>query len=47
MRYCLYSAGAAGWIMTKLDVLSGLGDLDVVTGYRIDGEVHESTRRTC
>lgn len=41
VRYCLDLAGAAGWIMTKLDVLSGLGDLDVVTGYRIDGEVHE------
>jgi len=38
VRYCLDLAGAAGWIMTKLDVLSGLGDLEVVTAYRIGGE---------
>lgn len=35
VRYGLDLAGADGWIMTKLDVLAGLGDLDVVTGYRV------------
>ena len=38
VRYALELAGATGWIMTKLDVLAGLGDLDVVTGYSKDGE---------
>ena len=27
--------------MTKLDVLSGLGDIEVVTGYRVNGERFE------
>jgi adenylosuccinate synthase len=40
VRYCLDLAGAAGWIMTKLDVLSGLGDLEVVTAYRVGGETY-------
>ncbi|MGB0331855.1 MAG: adenylosuccinate synthase [Planctomycetota bacterium] len=40
VRYCLDLAGAAGWIMTKLDVLSGLGDLKVVTAYRAGGETY-------
>ncbi|MEM9382392.1 MAG: adenylosuccinate synthase [Planctomycetota bacterium] len=37
-RYGLELAGAEGWIMTKLDVLTGLGDLEVVVGYVKDGE---------
>lgn len=41
VRYGLELAGAASWIMTKLDVLSGLGDIDVVTGYRVNGERYE------
>ena len=41
VRYGLELAGAASWIMTKLDVLSGLGDIDVVTGYRVNGERFE------
>lgn len=38
VRYGLELAGAASWIMTKLDVLSGLGDLEVVTGYAVGDE---------
>lgn len=37
VRYAMELAGATGWIMTKLDVLAGLGDLQVVTGYSKDG----------
>ncbi len=35
VRYGLEISGATGWIMTKLDVLAGLGDLNVVVGYRL------------
>ena len=41
VRYGLELAGAEGWIMTKLDVLAGLGDLEVVVGYRIGGETYD------
>ncbi|MEM9799522.1 MAG: adenylosuccinate synthase [Planctomycetota bacterium] len=39
VRYGLELSGADGWVMTKLDVLSGLGDLEVVVGYRVGDEV--------
>ncbi|MEO1698169.1 MAG: adenylosuccinate synthase [Planctomycetota bacterium] len=41
VRYGLELAGAEGWIMTKADVLAGLGDLEVVVGYRIGGETYD------
>ncbi len=38
VRYGFDLAGAQGWIMTKIDVLSGLGDLDVVVAYKRGNE---------
>ncbi len=38
VRYGLELCGAEGWIMTKLDVLAGLGDLEIVTGYKLGDE---------
>ncbi|MFT6109737.1 MAG: adenylosuccinate synthase, partial [Planctomycetota bacterium] len=40
VRYGLELCGAEGWIMTKLDVLAGLGDLEIVTSYRHEGETY-------
>jgi adenylosuccinate synthase len=40
LRYALELNGATGWILTNLDVLSGLEDVAVGTAYRIDGETH-------
>ncbi|MEO0652635.1 MAG: adenylosuccinate synthetase, partial [Planctomycetota bacterium] len=38
LRYALELNGADGWILTNLDVLSGLGEIQVGTAYRIDGQ---------
>ncbi len=37
-RYGFELCGAEGWIMTKLDVLAGLGDLQVITAYKLGDE---------
>lgn len=41
LRYALELSGADGWIMTNLDVLSGLGDLGVATAYSCSGSRFE------
>jgi len=42
VRYALELNGADGWILTKLDVLSELDEIEVVVSYRVDGvEVKE------
>ncbi|MCP3918240.1 MAG: adenylosuccinate synthase [bacterium] len=38
VRYALELGGAEGWVMTKLDVLAGLGDIEVGVAYRHGGE---------
>ncbi len=40
-RYAASLCGFDGLAITKLDVMSGLGEVGLVTGYRIAGEVHE------
>jgi adenylosuccinate synthase len=37
VRFALELAGADGWVMTKLDVLSELAEIPVVRAYRLDG----------
>jgi adenylosuccinate synthase len=39
VRYALELCGADGWIVTKLDILSGFDTLCVGTEYAVDGEV--------
>ena len=38
VRYAFDLTGASGWIMTKLDVLSGLGEIPLAVAYRIGTE---------
>ncbi len=38
LRYALELNGAEGWILTKLDVLSGLAEIPVGVAYRADGQ---------
>lgn len=40
LRYALELNGATGWVLTNLDVLSGLGDVSAGTAYRLAGETH-------
>jgi adenylosuccinate synthase len=42
LRYALELNGAAGWIMTNLDVLSGMGDIPVAVAYRRHGRRFET-----
>lgn len=42
VAYALDTAGADGWIVTKLDVLSGRSELKVGVAYRIGGERYET-----
>ncbi|QDU68999.1 adenylosuccinate synthase [Engelhardtia mirabilis] len=41
LRYALEFNGAEGWILTNLDVLSGLETIPVGVAYRLDGERRE------
>ena len=38
VRYALELGGADGWIVTNLDVLAGLPEIQVAVGYRVDGQ---------
>ncbi len=38
VRYALDLNGADGWVMTKLDVLSGLGEIRAAVAYRVAGQ---------
>ncbi|MDB4895509.1 MAG: purA [Firmicutes bacterium] len=38
-RFSVEVAGVTGLVLTKLDVLDGLPELQICTGYRVDGEV--------
>lgn len=42
LRYALELNGSDGWIMTNLDVLSGLGDVPVAVAYRRGGSRFET-----
>ncbi len=42
LRYALELNGATSWIMTNLDVLSGLGDVPVAVAYRREGRRFET-----
>ncbi|MCW5937649.1 MAG: adenylosuccinate synthase [Fimbriimonadaceae bacterium] len=39
LRYSARVNSLSGWILTRLDVLSGIEKLKVATGYRLDGEL--------
>ena len=41
VRYALELCGADGWIVTKLDVLTGMSELPVAVSYRLDGACFE------
>jgi adenylosuccinate synthase len=41
VRYAVRVNGLTGLAVTKLDVLDGMSELPVGTGYRLDGEVCE------
>jgi adenylosuccinate synthase len=38
MRYALDVAGADGWIVTNLDVLTGFEEIRAAVRYRVDGQ---------
>ena len=40
-RYATEINGLTDIVMTKIDVLSGLGKLKICTAYEIDGVIHE------
>ncbi len=42
MRYALEISGADAWIMTKLDVLTGLSEVKVAVGYVVGGVTRDS-----
>src|SRR5690606_37871557 len=39
LRYAARVNGLWGWALTKLDVLSGIEELRLCTGYKLDGEI--------
>ncbi|MEZ6004963.1 MAG: adenylosuccinate synthase [Planctomycetota bacterium] len=41
VRYAFELSGSDGWVMTKLDVLSGLPEIKVAVAYRVDGVRYE------